>query len=258
MARTRKASLKGAAAEAEKAQKEGKVPREPAQNPVHLLIRVARAKRSVTNRREKTPSSMPSAPQSPVADTLDNEVDNEVGDGATAVLILLGKEYELQTFVYLDKERITSMHQPQKLNKFNFQSFLAESIKTTAQRTQSKEDLIQWSRGEAEALYTRLPAKGNAVSDVYDGDDWKRVENTIKGWMMAHKDGIRVTLSLYFKKKAEEVAPMPKMPENTSNSGSTNVNSSSNSTGKPPKVTLYLKTSTNCRLARQRKNTFQR
>jgi hypothetical protein len=214
MARTRKASEKKAdaeAAKAAKARKDVKPTPKQVQNPEQHSISKGRGKKSAKGHYESPqPTSRPASPPTTVpSGEHTNVVD---ADPATAILILLGKEYELQTFVYLDKERVSSSHEFRKLNAFNFQLFHAESIKTTAKRNQCKEDSIQWSRGEAEAVYHGLPKQANAFSDVYDDDDWKKVETTIKEWIMDHKTGIRVVLSLFLKKNVEVQGLMPRTP----------------------------------------------
>ena len=193
------------------------------------------------SRRPKTPTPTPTpsataSPQPPLP-----TVPSPIIDAATEILILLNKEYELQTFVYLDKEHVSSQHEFRKLNSFNFQQFLAESIKTTAQRTQNCENTIEWIRGEAKVQYSRLPKDNHAVSDVYDDGEWKRVENTVKEWMMASKPSIRVDLSLHFKKKVFEVSSDPKTSTNTSIGGTFNANSNPNTKiTKPPHVSFLF------------------
>ena len=168
------------------------------------------------SRRQKTPTPTPTPSASASPPPPSPTVSSSITDTAAEILILLNKEYELQTFTYLDKERISSQHEFRKIHSFNFQQFLSESIKTTAQRTQNCEDTIEWVWGEAKVQYSRLPKDNHAISDVYEDGEWKRVENTVKEWILAGKPGIRVDLSLHFKKKVVEVTSDPKTSNNTS------------------------------------------
>src|SRR5579871_2025334 len=142
MARERKYTLKKEAFEAEKARKQRKPSPKHVKKSVRQSNRKSDAKR---NRRAKTPTPTPttSATTSPRPTTV--EPSNEAINAAAAILIVLEKEYELQTFVYLDKECVSSTHEFLKLGAFNFQAFLAESIKTMAHRTQSSENSVQWT-----------------------------------------------------------------------------------------------------------------
>jgi hypothetical protein len=145
-----------------------------------------------------------------------SEDDNDV----TAKVVLMGQTYDLQTRVWLDKERVISNFTSYELNGFQYQEFIANSIKRASEFVSCDMATISLVRGQADIQAARL-AKGKGASlDVHDEHDWKRVENTIRGWMLGARKDIRVDLDFYFKRKvAAEVQDVK-----TSESMSSNAN----------------------------------
>jgi hypothetical protein len=151
--------------------------------------------------------SQPRRNPSPISDD-----DND----ATAKIVLMGQTYDLQTRVWLDKERVISDFTSYELNGFRYQEFITNSIKRASEFVSCDIATISLVRGQADIQAARL-AKGKGASlDVHDENDWKRVENTIRGWMLSSRKDIRVDLDFYLKRKVMTEAQDIKTSESMS------------------------------------------
>ena len=93
------------------------------------------------------------------------------------------------------------------LGDFKLQPFLAETIKTIAQRARKQAEIITWEDGRAELRHRGLRRVSDyPKNDVFDHGDWEEVEKALKAWMMKKVLDIRVDLKLNFK-TIEEVPP---------------------------------------------------
>ena len=93
------------------------------------------------------------------------------------------------------------------LGDFKLQPFLADTIKTIAQRARKQAEIITWEDGRAELRHRGLRRVSDyPKNDVFDYGDWEEVEKALKAWMMKKVLDIRVDLKLNFK-TIEEEAP---------------------------------------------------
>jgi hypothetical protein len=126
---------------------------------------------------------------------------SEDDNNATAKIVLMGQSYDLQTRVWLDEKRVISDFTSYELNGFLYQEFITNSIKRASEFVSCDVANISLVRVQADIQAARL-AKGKGASlDVHDESDWKRVENTIRGWMLGARKDIRVDLDCYLKRK---------------------------------------------------------
>jgi hypothetical protein len=116
-------------------------------------------------------------------------------------------QYELNISCFLDAMQIITRVKHLALSDFKLQPFLAETIKTIAQRARKQAEIITWEDGRAELRHRGLRRVSDyPKNDVFDHGDWEEVEKALKAWMMKKALDIRVDLKLNFK-TIEEEAP---------------------------------------------------
>ena len=80
--------------------------------------------------------------------------------------------YELNISAFLGSEAVITKARHHVLKAFKLQPFLAEAIKTIAQRTESNDNIIQWDKGRAEMRHKGLKkASDYSKNDVFDEHD---------------------------------------------------------------------------------------
>jgi hypothetical protein len=142
-------------------------------------------------------------------------------------------KYELNIACFLDKNMVITRVKHLTLGEYKLQPFLADTIKTIAQRAENNADRIKWDNGRAELRHKGLRKQSDySKNDVFDDGDWEEVENALRAWMLRKASDIRVDLHLNFKTIQQEAIP----DQNKTPSTGGNMNTTAPTTG----VTLNL------------------
>jgi hypothetical protein len=126
-------------------------------------------------RRQKTPTP-------PVSESSDTDIEepspepeSEVEDHPPPIFDVSDKTFELRIAVFLNKEPVKNSMDVIKLNSFNFQNTLAETIKEVARGSDNSQEAIKWVRAQAFLQYACLPKADRGIQDVADATDWENV-----------------------------------------------------------------------------------
>jgi hypothetical protein len=163
---------------------------------------IKRATKPQARQKAPSPVEITSAPPSPQSSVSRDSPPLET------VIDVSKTQYELNILCFLDAMQIITRVKHLALGDFKLQPFLAETIKTIAQRARKQAKIITWEDGRAELRHRGLRRVSDyPKNDVFDHGDWEEVEKALKAWMTKKVLDIRVDLTLNFKTVEEEVAP---------------------------------------------------
>ena len=172
---------------------------------------IKRATKQKAPKKAPTPVHISSPPQSPQSSASRNSTPLETGLDVSKI------QYELNISCLLDQIRIITRVKHLVLGEFKLQPFLADTIKTMAQRAGKAQETVSWDDGRAELRHRGLKRVSDyPKNDVFDHGDWEEVEKALKAWMMKKVLDIRVDLCLNFKTVEEEIQPAQNARENAS------------------------------------------
>ena len=103
------------------------------------------------------------------------------------------------------------------LSEFKLQSFLANIIKIIIQCTDKEQRTVLWDYEKTELKHKDFKKIIDySKNDVFDHDDWKKMEKTLKTWMKKKALNIRVNLSFNFKIIEKKIQSIQNTCENVS------------------------------------------